>query len=172
MRRIVVLSTGGTIATRQDAHGTRLAAESADALLERLPWPPGVAIEARDVFCLGSYLLTPADMHGVALAVREALADESVAGVVVTHGTDSLEETAYLVDLFHGDARPVVFTGAMRPADAPDGDGPRNLADAIAGAVPLGAPARGGGGGLLGQGEPPPGTRKGATTAPRAVGGP
>ncbi|WP_413810100.1 asparaginase [Streptomyces sp. OE57] len=172
MRRIVVLSTGGTIATRQDAHGTRLAAEPADALLERLPWPPGVAIEARDVFCLGSYLLTPADMHGVALAVREALADESVAGAVVTHGTDSLEETAYLVDLFHGDPRPVVFTGAMRPADAPDGDGPRNLADAIAVADAVAARDLG----VLvcfdGQVYPARGTRKAHTTAPAAFAAP
>ncbi|EFL26887.1 L-asparaginase [Streptomyces himastatinicus ATCC 53653] len=172
MRRIVVLSTGGTIATRQDAHGTRLAADPADALLERLPRPPGVPVETRDVFCLGSYLLTPADMREVAVAAHEALADESVRGVVVTHGTDSLEETAYLLDLFHADPRPVVFTGAMRPADAPDGDGPRNLADALA--VANAARARDLGVLISFDGRiyPARGTRKTHTVAPAAFAAP
>ncbi|MER7790686.1 asparaginase [Streptomyces sp. NPDC097640] len=172
MRRIVVLSTGGTIATRHDAQGTRLAADPADALLERLPWPVGVAVEAKDVFCLGSYLLTPADMHGVAVAAREALADEAVSGVVVTHGTDTLEETAYLTDLFHNDPRPVVFTGAMRPADAADSDGPRNLADAIAVAAAAEARDLGALVSFDGQIYPARGTRKAHTTAPAAFAAP
>ncbi|WP_433181757.1 asparaginase [Actinoallomurus sp. CA-150999] len=172
MRRIVVLSTGGTIATRRDARGTGVARDQAAALLQRLPADLGLPLEARDVFTLGSYLLTPGDMRAVAQAARDALADEDVCGVVVTHGTDSLEETAYLLDLFHSDPRPVVFTGAQRPADAPDADGPRNLADAIR--VAGTAAARDLGVLIVfdGRVHPARGTRKTHTLAPAAFSAP
>ncbi len=65
-----------------------------------------------DVFRKGSYLLTVDDMIAICARIREALTDPQVLGVVVTHGTDTMEETAYLAELTHDDARPVVFTGA------------------------------------------------------------
>ncbi|KAA9161575.1 asparaginase [Amycolatopsis acidicola] len=130
MNRVVVISTGGTIASRAGSNGA-VASDDAGALLARLPFDVGVPIEGRDVLCVGSYLLTPSDMAGIVWTIRAALADESVLGVVVTHGTDTMEETAFLAEITHDDERPVVFTGAQRPADAPDTDGPRNLADAI-----------------------------------------
>lgn len=131
MGRVVVLSTGGTIASRRNERGAALAGDEVNALLERLPFEVGVPVEGRDVLCVGSYLLTPADMAGIAREIRRMLTDDDVLGVVVTHGTDTMEETAFLADLVHDDPRPVVFTGAQRPADAADTDGPRNLADAI-----------------------------------------
>lgn len=163
MSRVVVLSTGGTIATHRG-----LAHDGADALLARLPVDPGVRVEGADVFRLGSFVLTARDMWTVATRTREALADADVAGVVVTHGTDSMEETAFLTDLFHTDPRPVVFTGAQRPADAADSDGPRNLADAVT--VAAGPAARGLGvliafGGRI---FPARGTGKAHTLAPAA----
>jgi len=91
-----------------------------------------VDVQVQDIFKVLSFLLQPADMLEIARRIRSGLADETVAGVVVTHGTDTMEETAFLADLVHTDQRPVVFTGAQRSADAPDSDGPRNLADAIA----------------------------------------
>lgn len=131
MGKVVVLSTGGTIASRRNGQRASLASDGADALVGRLPFDVGVTLEAQDVLRVNSYLLTPADMADVVKAVQKALGDPGVLGVVVTHGTDTMEETAFLADLVHDDPRPVVFTGAQRAADAPDTDGPRNLADAI-----------------------------------------
>lgn len=167
MRRIVVLSTGGTIATRRG-----VAHDSVSALLDRLPADLGVKLDGVDVFCLGSYLLTPADMREVAGQVHAALADDDVVGVVVTHGTDSMEETAFLTELFHTDSRPVVFTGAQRPADAADSDGPRNLADAVTVAGAASARDRGVLIAFDGQIFPARGTRKTHSLAPAAFSAP
>lgn len=131
LRRIAVLGTGGTIASRQDERGRSVARDGAGDLLARVRTPSDVAIVVEDLFRIGSYRMTIPLMAEVATQVREHLCDRGAAGVVVTHGTDTLEETAFFLDLFHDLDRPVVLTGAQRPADAPDSDGPRNLADAI-----------------------------------------
>ena len=128
---IVVLATGGTIASRQSADGGARAADGVDALLQRVPVVNGVTLSGREVLRANSFAMTLEDMRTVLAAVEDALAESDVDGVVVTHGTDTMEETAMLVDLFLGDDRPVVFTGAQRGADQPDTDGPANLRDAI-----------------------------------------
>lgn len=133
-RRVVVLGTGGTIASRLDERGAAHPVERVGGLVAGLGaglGSAGVAVVVRDLFVKDSSTLTTADQALILTGVREALADPEVAGVVVTHGTDTAEETAYLLDLVHTDRRPVVLTGAQRPADAPDADGPRNLRDAL-----------------------------------------
>ncbi len=130
-RKVAVLGTGGTIASRLDEHGASHPVDAIDGLVAGLDLG-AVDIEARDLFIKDSSTLTTADQALVVREVRAALEDPAVDGVVVTHGTDTAEETAYLLDLVHTDDRPVVLTGAQRPADAPDADGPRNLRDAIA----------------------------------------
>lgn len=130
-----MLATGGTIASRAASDATAagaVARDDASALLGGIPLPDGVEVEAVDVLRRNSFAVTPADQRTVAEAVRAQLGRPEVDGIVVTHGTDTLEETAFLVDLGHDDPRPVVFTGAQRAADRPDADGPANLAAALA----------------------------------------
>jgi L-asparaginase len=128
---VTVLATGGTIATRADARGVGTAQDGGADLVSRLDLPPDVQVRVEDVLRVGSYLMTLERVHTLARRVAEVLQDPDVSGLVVTHGTDTTEETAYFLDLFHRDPRPVVVTGAQRPADARDSDGPRNLGDAV-----------------------------------------
>lgn len=141
---VVVVSTGGTIAMRPDpATGKLVPAVSGEELVEMLRWPEAPPLELDDFARVPSF-----DMHGdLALALAERVAEhcrgEGVAGVVVTHGTDTMEETVYLVDRLHDSAKPVVFTGAQRAADEPDTDGPRNLRSAVTAARVGGSAGRG-----------------------------
>lgn len=131
MPLVTVFTTGGTIASRSDDRGVATARDAGADLVSRLAVPPGVQLRVQDVLRVGSYRMTLQRTHTLALRVADELRDADVSGLVVTHGTDTTEETAYFLDLFSDDPRPVVLTGAQRPADAPDSDGPRNLADAV-----------------------------------------
>lgn len=139
---IAVVATGGTIACTLDEHGalvpTVSAAELVDAALS-LSAVPRVNTRAIDSVRLDSSSLTLPDLDDLLQRVHALLADASIAGVVITHGTDSMEETAMALELFHIGDKPVVITGAQRSFDHPDSDGPQNLADSIAYAT-TGAP--------------------------------
>ena len=134
--RVVVLGTGGTIAglaaSADDDAGYRSAQVGVDALVAALRLPPGVEVETETVAQIDSKDMDFATWRALALALVRHLARPEVAGVVVTHGTDTLEETAYFLERVVAAKKPVVLTGAMRPASARNADGPRNLEDAIA----------------------------------------
>lgn len=129
---VVLLTTGGTIASRPDPSGGVVAAATGKELIGAVPDLEDVAkVRVEELFRIGGYLMTPEDMLKVARRVRELDEDPAVSGVVVTHGTDTMEETAYTTDLLYPGEKPVVFTGAQRNAAVADTDGPRNLRDAV-----------------------------------------
>lgn len=130
---VVLLATGGTISSRgSEAEGGAVASDTGEQVFASIGVPAAHQVRVVDVFRKGSYMLTIDDMIAICAKIREALDDPQVLGVVVSHGTDTMEETAYLAELTHDDPRPVVFTGAQQPADSPTPDGPGNLSRAIA----------------------------------------
>ncbi len=133
--KIMVLGTGGTIAglAQGAAPGRyRAAQKPVDQLLAGVDVPPGVKLEFEQVAQIDSKDMDLAVWQSLLKACQTCLAQADVMGLVITHGTDTLEETAWLLQALLAPRKPVVLTCAMRPADAPDADGPRNLADALA----------------------------------------
>jgi L-asparaginase len=127
-RDLRLLAAGGTIAMRGE-HA--VPALDAAALIEAVPGLAGFGdVRAQSVRQLPGPQMGLADAFAVARAAIEAA--DAGAGVIVTHGTDTLEETAYLTDVLYGGDAPIVFTGAMRPASALSADGPANILDAAA----------------------------------------
>jgi L-asparaginase len=130
---VLVLTTGGTIASLPDPEtGAKRPAVSGEELVASVPGLDAVTdVEVEEVASQSSWNLTPAHMLAVARRAGAALAEPGVDGVVVTHGTDTLEETAFLTDLTLRAGGPVVVVGAMRSPDELSADGPRNLLNAV-----------------------------------------
>ena len=140
---IVLLGTGGTIAGRAassaDHTGYRAGELQVEELLHGVTRPAGFRLEFEQVAQLDSKDMDFATWRQLAARVEHHLQRPEVAGVVVTHGTDTLEETAWFLHRTVAAPKPVVLTAAMRPATALSPDGPQNLADALQVAATPGA---------------------------------
>ena len=145
---VLVLATGGTIASTGNYYGDRGGAVNKVGVDELTRAAPGIdkvaTLSAEQFSNVESGAIGPRQWldlsHRIAAAFRER---PSLAGVVVTHGTDTMEETAYFLDLTVPGDRPVIVTGAMRPADAIGADGPANLFNAVRSAAAPAARGRG-----------------------------
>jgi L-asparaginase len=134
-QQVVVIGTGGTIAgtaaSAADHTGYTAAQIGAAQLVAAVPTLRGRALEVQQIAQVDSKDMGFAVWRDLVQAVQAALVRPDVAGVVVTHGTDTLEETAWFLQAVLAPAKPVVLTAAMRPATALSADGPQNLADAV-----------------------------------------
>ena len=139
--RLAIFFTGGTISMRLDpATGGAVPALSGEEIIAQVPGLDGLAdFELINFARLPGPHWTPTRMMELARAVEEQLTDANIAGAVVTHGTDTLEETAYLLDLVVAAAKPIVFVGAMRNSSELSWDGPENLRAAVRVAIDEGA---------------------------------
>lgn len=147
-RHIVILGTGGTIAgtgSHPEQPWQYVAAQlTVEQLVEALPALATVPLRFEQVAQIDSKDMNWSVWQALGQALERHLACDDVAGVVITHGTDTLEETAYLLHRLHDGRKPIVLTAAMRPATAPDADGPRNLTDAVRVALWAAEQGRGG----------------------------
>ncbi|SEA60727.1 L-asparaginase [Thalassobacillus cyri] len=132
MKRIMIIHTGGTISMKEDKATGEVNTDGRHPLQELNDMLGNVAeIEDEVLFYIPSPHMTPIHMLQLGRRIHEKLASKNIDGIVVTHGTDTLEETAYFLDLFLQTRRPVVMTGAMRSSNEIGADGLYNLLTAI-----------------------------------------
>jgi L-asparaginase len=145
--RVIVLATGGTIAGSQASRSRREYRSGIFSIESLLAAAPGIEslanLEAAHVASIGSQDMGESVWRTLARRTQSALDEPDVAGVVITHGTDTMEETAYFLNLVVRSSKPVVLVGAMRPATAMSADGPMNLYNAVATAAHPDAGGRG-----------------------------
>jgi len=133
---IKIIGTGGTIAGVADSQTQTVDYKSGQVtvleLLDVIPEVADIANITSEQFCqIGSEHMTEDIWLGLAKRINELLQSDETDGIVITHGTDTLEETAYFLNLTVKSSKPVVLVGAMRPATALSADGPLNLFDAV-----------------------------------------
>ncbi|MEY2890772.1 MAG: hypothetical protein RJA98_680 [Pseudomonadota bacterium] len=136
INEVVILGTGGTIAGQASAAGDNVGYMAgqitAADLLREVPALAGQALSVEQVAQCDSKDMDHAIWQTLAQRVAHHVARPEVSGIVITHGTDTLEETAWFLQRVLAPIKPVVLTAAMRPATALHRDGPQNLLDAVA----------------------------------------
>lgn len=135
MPNVLILGTGGTIAgTASDPNHSwayRAAQLSVGQLVCAVPELVGIPLATQQVAQIDSKDMGWATWQVLGRSLESAMRDDTVSAIVITHGTDTLEETACLLHALHDGRKPIVLTAAMRPATSPDADGPANLAQAV-----------------------------------------
>jgi len=145
--KVVIVATGGTIAgsaTSQTSAGYQSGAVGVDILINAVPEMKDLAdVSGEQIASIGSQDMNDEVWLKLGKRVNEILAQRDVSGVVITHGTDTMEETSYFLDLVVHSDKPVVLTGSMRPSTAMSADGPLNIYNAVAIAADPTAKGRG-----------------------------
>jgi len=145
--KVVILATGGTIAgsaASQTSAGYQSGAVAVDALIAAVPQLKDIAdVSGEQIASIGSQDMNDEVWLKLGKRVNEILAKPDVAGIAITHGTDTMEETAYFLNLVVNSTKPVVLTGSMRPSTAMSADGPLNIYNAVAIAADPTAKGRG-----------------------------
>jgi L-asparaginase len=133
--RIAILATGGTIAGAQpdtSQPGYKAGSVSVDAILKAVPGLSDVAeFDGEQVANIGSQDMNDAVWLKLARRINEIEAEGKIDGIVITHGTDTLEETAYFLNLMAKTDMPIVLVGSMRPSTATSADGPMNIYNGV-----------------------------------------
>lgn len=132
MKKILVLTTGGTIAMAENEDSQGVKPQDPSSLQAVLPLLSKYAeVEMEHLFNIPSPHITLQHMYTLATQINQRLQQSDLDGVVVTHGTDTLEETAYFLNLVINHSKTVVVTGAMRSQNELGSDGPYNLVNAV-----------------------------------------
>jgi L-asparaginase len=134
--KVYIVATGGTIAgaaPSQTEAGYQSGAVGVETLINAVPQLKDIAqVSGEQIASIGSQDMNDAVWLKLAKRVNEILAQSDVAGVAITHGTDTMEETSYFLNLVVNSDKPVVLTGSMRPSTAMSADGPLNIYNAVA----------------------------------------
>jgi len=145
--KVVILATGGTIAgsaSSGTSAGYQSGAVAVDALISAVPQLKEIAdVSGEQIASIGSQDMNDEVWLKLGKRVNEILAKPDVNGVAITHGTDTMEETSYFLNLVVKSDKPVVLTGSMRPSTAMSADGPLNIYNAVAIAADPNARGRG-----------------------------
>lgn len=133
MKKVMIIFTGGTISMKADEDtDAAIPAMSGEEIIKLTPGMESIAdIHFMDFGILPGPHMTPEKMLELSLVIKEKIETENINGIVITHGTDSLEETAYFVDLTNKSSKPIIFVGSMKNSSDLGWDGPANLIEAV-----------------------------------------
>lgn len=132
MKNIYLLTTGGTIASVENEEGRFASGQlPGEELVKKLNIPPHITLRVESILQKPSFHITLQDLVAIKNRLHELLEDENVDGIVITHGTDTLEESAYFLDLTVPTKKPIVITGSQRAPSDEASDALTNLRHAI-----------------------------------------